>query len=183
MEFRILTHTAPPEYGGYSGSTTSVVTKGGGNQIHGTLYEFFRNEKLDTRNFFSAQGEPLKQNQFGGTVGGPIRKDQLFVFGYYEGFRNRQGFTQTASVPTEARRRGDFSALPFQLVNNAQGGAPYPGNQIPASQFSALGQRIISFLSKRKPLAVGIGKHGGSFAAQEFRDQGKVIPAVPSRSV
>lgn len=145
MEFRILTHTAPPEYGGYSGSTTSVVTKGGGNQIHGTLYEFFRNEKLDTRNFFSAQVEPLKQNQFGGTVGGPIRKDKLFFFGYYEGFRNRQGFTQTASVPTEAQKRGDFSALPFQLVNNAQGGVPYPGNQIPSSQFSALGQRIIQF--------------------------------------
>ena len=145
MEFRILTHTAPPEYGGYSGSTTSVVTKGGGNEIHGTLYEFFRNEKLDTRNFFSAQVEPLKQNQFGGTVGGPIRKDKLFFFGYYEGFRNRQGFTQTASVPTEAQKRGDFSALPFQLVNNAQGGVPYPGNQIPASQFSPLGQTIIGF--------------------------------------
>lgn len=142
MEFRILTHTAPPEYGGYSGSTTSVVTKGGGNQIHGTLYEFFRNDKLDTRNFFSAQVEPLKQNQFGGTVGGPIRKDKLFFFGYYEGFRNRQGFAQSAAVPTEAQKRGDFSALPFQLVN---AGVPYPGNQIPSSQFSALGQRIIGF--------------------------------------
>lgn len=144
-EFRILTHTAPPEYGGYSGSTTSVATKGGSNTLHGTLYEFFRNDKMDARNFFSARVEPLKQNQFGGTLGGPVRKDKLFFFGYYEGFRNRQGFTQSAAVPTEAQRRGDFSALPNPLVNIAAGGVPYPNNQIPSSQFSAVAQRIISF--------------------------------------
>lgn len=144
-EFRILTHTAPPEYGGYSGSTTSVVTKGGSNAFHGTLYEFFRNDKMDTRNFFSAQVEPLKQNQFGGTVGGPIQQDKLFFFGYYEGFRNRQGFTQSAAVPTAAQRRGDFSALPNPLINIAAGGVPYPNNQIPPEQFNPLAQTIISF--------------------------------------
>lgn len=144
VEFRILTHTAPPEYGGYSGSTTSVVTKGGGNQIHGTLYEFFRNDKLDSRNFFSSKVEPLKQNQFGGTVGGPIRKDKLFFFGYYEGFRNRQGFTQSAAVPTDAQRRGDFSGLPFQLMNLTTG-TPYPNNQIPVSEMNDLGLKISEF--------------------------------------
>lgn len=143
QEFRILTHTAPAEYGGYTGSTTSVVTKGGTNQVHGSLYEFFRNDKLDARNFFSARVEPLKQNQFGGTVGGPIRRDKLFAFGYYEGFRNRQGFTQSAVVPTEAQKRGDFSALPIRLVNTAAGGVPYPDNQIPASQFNSLARSII----------------------------------------
>ncbi|HYO81854.1 MAG TPA: carboxypeptidase-like regulatory domain-containing protein, partial [Bryobacteraceae bacterium] len=143
MEFRILTHTAPPEYGGYSGSTTSVVTKGGTNRLHGTLYEFFRNDKMDARNFFSARVEPLKQNQFGGTVGGPVRKDKAFVFGYYEGFRNRQGFTQSAVVPTEAQKRGDFSGLPIRLVNVAAGGVPYENNQIPPSQFHPLARRIL----------------------------------------
>lgn len=145
VEFRILTHTAPPEYGGYSGSTTSVVTKGGSNQFHGTVYEFFRNDKLDARNFFSARVEPLKQNQFGANTGGPIAKDKLFFFGFYEGLRNRQGFTQSAAVPTEAQKRGDFSALPNQLVNIAAGGVPYANNQIPASQFNSLAQRIIQF--------------------------------------
>lgn len=145
VEFRILTHTAPPEYGGYSGSTTSVVMKGGGNKVHGTLYEFFRNDRLDTRNFFSRSVEPLKQNQFGGTVGGPVKKDRLFVFGYYEGFRNRQGFTQSAAVPTEAQKQGDFSGLPNPLRNNAAGGVPYPGNMIPANLFHPLAQRIIQY--------------------------------------
>src|SRR6202012_4641832 len=101
-EFRILTNTAPPEYGANTGSTTSVVTRAGGNDYHGTIYEFFRNDALDTRNYFSPKIEPLKQNQFGATVGGPIQTDRLFFFTYYEGFRNHQGITTSATVPTTA---------------------------------------------------------------------------------
>ncbi len=143
-EFRILTHTSPPEYGGYSGSTTSVVTRTGGNQLHGTLYEFFRNDKLDARNFFSRSVEPLKQNQYGGTAGGPIQKDRLFFFGYYEGYRNRQGVTRSAVVPTAAEREGDFSALPNPLLNYAAGGTPFPNNRIPASLFSSVARNVIN---------------------------------------
>ena len=110
-EFRILTQTAPPEYGGTGGATTSVVTRSGSNGFHGTLYEFIRNDKLDTRNYFSTAVEPLKQNQFGGTVGGPIKQDRLFFFGYYEGFRNKQGLTTSSTVPTAEQRQGDFSRL------------------------------------------------------------------------
>src|SRR5207342_2541516 len=81
-EFRILTQSAPPEYGGTGGATTSVVTRSGGNAYHGSLYEFVRNDAFDAGNFFSAEVEPLNQNQFGGTIGGPILKDRLFFFGY-----------------------------------------------------------------------------------------------------
>src|SRR4030095_7054435 len=73
-EFRILTQSAPPEYGGTGGATTSVVTRSGTNQFHGNLYEFVRNDAFDARNFFSERVEPLKQNQFGGTIGGPSRR-------------------------------------------------------------------------------------------------------------
>jgi hypothetical protein len=138
-EFRILTHTAPPEFGGTSGSTTSVVTKSGGNRVHGSLYEFFRNDVFDARNFFSENVEPLRQNQFGGTLGGPVRRDRLFAFAYYEGFRNRQGVTRSGNVPTDAQRRGDFSGIGRPLLNFAAGGAPFPGNQIPESMLNALG--------------------------------------------
>ena len=120
-EFRILTHTAPPEYGGTSGATTSVVTRSGGNEFHGTVYDFLRNDKLDARNFFSQDTEPLKQNQFGGTVGGPIVRNRTFFFGYYEGFRNRQGITQTASVPTPEQRVGNFSEMGAPLINYLTG--------------------------------------------------------------
>jgi hypothetical protein len=138
-EFRILSHSAPAEYGGTSGATTSVVTKSGDNSWHGSLYEFLRNDIVDARNYFSATVEPLKQNQFGGTLGGPLRRDRLFAFGYYEGFRNRQGVTRSGNVPTPAQRRGDFSGMPFPLLNLAGGGAPFPNNQVPASLLDPLG--------------------------------------------
>ena len=143
-EFRILTQSAPPEYGGTAGATTSVVTRSGANTVHGTLYEFLRNDHLDSRNFFSSQVEPLKQNQFGGTVGGPIKRDRLFFFGYYEGFRNRQGLTTSATVPSPQQRTGDFSDLGQPLVNNAAGGVPYPNNQIPASSINPISPNILN---------------------------------------
>ena len=121
-EFRILTQTAEPEYGGTAGATTTVVTRSGANDLHGGLYAFVRNDALDTRNFFSQAVEPLKQNQFGGTLGGPIRRDRLFFFVYYEGFRNRQGLTTSATVPSAQQRKGDFSGLGGPLINFAAGG-------------------------------------------------------------
>ena len=130
-EFRILTQTSPPEYGGTGGATTTVVTRSGSNAIHGSLYEFLRNDRLDTRNFFSTKVEPLKQNQFGGAAGGPIRRDKLFFFGYYEGFRNRQGITTSAIVPSMQERQGDFSGLSAPLLNFATGGTAFPGNRLP----------------------------------------------------
>jgi len=78
-EFRILTLNAPAEYGQTSGATTSVVTKSGTNSIHGDLYDFFRNSAFDARNFFAATTEPLHRNQYGATLGGPLRKDKDFV--------------------------------------------------------------------------------------------------------
>ncbi|MCB1018863.1 MAG: TonB-dependent receptor [Acidobacteria bacterium] len=158
-EFRILTHTAPPEYGGTSGSTTSVVTRSGGNDLHGVVYEFLRNDKLDARNFFSTQVEPLKQNQFGATLGGPIRKDKAFFYGYYEGFHNRQGVTRAAVVPTPGQRVGDFSDLidpqtgqPRPLINYLTGD-PYPNNQIPADRIHAISRNVQEYypLGNRGP--------------------------------
>jgi Carboxypeptidase regulatory-like domain/TonB-dependent Receptor Plug Domain/TonB dependent receptor len=141
-EFRILSSTASADYGGNMGSTTSVVTRNGGNQLHGTVYEFFRNDILDTRNYFAQRVEPLRQNQFGATAGGPIRTDKLFYFGYYEGFRNRQGITQAASVPTAAEHSGDFSGLGTPLINYAAGGTPFPNNQLPAQAINPIGRNV-----------------------------------------
>ena len=147
-EFRILTHTAPPEYGGTSGSTTSVVTRSGGNEFHGVIYEFLRNDKFDARNFFSADVEPLKQNQFGAALGGPIRRDRAFFYTYYEGFRNRQGVTRAAVVPTAEQRQGDFSNLidpqtgqPRPLINYLTG-EPFPNNRIPADRIHPISRNV-----------------------------------------
>ena len=143
-EFRILTQSAPPEYGGTAGATTSVVTRSGGNQYHGALYEFFRNDAFDARNYFSEKVEPLKQNQFGSTLGGPLQRDRLFFFAYYEGFRNKQGVTTTATVPTAQERQGDFSGMSGPLINFAAGGVPIPGNKIPAGAINPVSRNVLN---------------------------------------
>jgi hypothetical protein len=110
-EFRVLTNTFDAEYGRNSGSVVNVVTKSGTNQVHGDFYEFVRNQALNTRGYFDPFLLPYSQNQFGGTIGGPIKKDKTFIFGSYEGNRNTQGFsTGTVLLPTLAEANtGDFS--------------------------------------------------------------------------
>jgi hypothetical protein len=121
-EFRVLTNTFDAEYGRNSGSVVNVVTKSGTNSIHGDFYDFLRNDALNTRGYFDNAIAPYKQNQFGATLGGPIKKDSTFIFGSYEGNRLTQGIsTGTVLLPTTAEAGGDFSesaaptpAVPFQ---------------------------------------------------------------------
>jgi hypothetical protein len=143
-EFRIFTQSAPPEFGGTGGATTSVVTRSGANQMHGNLYEFGRNDAFDAKNYFSEKVEPLEQNQFGGTLGGRLKKDRAFFFAYYEGLRNRQGITTTATVPTAAERQGDFSGLGTPLLNLAAGGVPFADNRIPQAAINPLARNILN---------------------------------------
>jgi len=144
-EFRILSLNAPPEYGETSGATASVVTKSGGNSFHGNVYDFLRNNAFDARNFFAPTTEPLHLNQFGATLGGPLRRNKDFFFVYFEGQRDNQGETQAAIVPTAAERSGDFSGLvdprtglPLPLINEFTN-QPFPGNKIPPAMLSPIG--------------------------------------------
>ncbi|HEV2350863.1 MAG TPA: carboxypeptidase regulatory-like domain-containing protein [Terriglobia bacterium] len=110
QEFRVLTNTFDAEFGRNSGSVINVVTKSGTNEFHGDLFEFFRNNVLNARGFFDVTKPDFKQNQFGGTIGGPIRKDKTFFFASYEGRRIVQGTSSdVVTVPTAAERAGDFS--------------------------------------------------------------------------
>ncbi|MGD0922797.1 MAG: carboxypeptidase regulatory-like domain-containing protein [Terriglobia bacterium] len=109
-EFRVLTNTFDAEFGRNSGAVVNVVTKSGTNAFHGGLYEFFRNRSLNARGFFDTTKPDFKQNQFGGTLGGPLRNDHTFFFVSYEGRRIRRGTpSPTVVVPTAAERDGDFS--------------------------------------------------------------------------
>jgi len=112
-EFRVLTNTFDAEYGRNSGSVVNVVTKGGTNQWHGDAYEFFRNTDLDARGFFETTRPDFHQNQFGGTFGGPIKKDRTFFFASIEDRQIVQGTpSDLVTVPTQAERNGDFSQGP-----------------------------------------------------------------------
>ena len=125
-EFRILTNAFDAEYGRNSGSVVNVVTKSGGNQFHGNVYEFFRNKVLNSKGYFDTSKGKFNQNQFGGTLGGPIRKDRTFFFGSYEGRRIRRGRSgDTIAVPDALERNGDFSegfanGVPFGGTINDQ---------------------------------------------------------------
>ena len=107
-EFNVMSDTYSAEYGKRAGAQVSVVTQSGSNQLHGALFEFLRNNKLDARNFFDATigAPPFKRNQFGGSLGGPIKKDKMFLFGNYEAFRHRLGVSNVAFVPDDNARQG-----------------------------------------------------------------------------
>ncbi|PYS15793.1 MAG: TonB-dependent receptor [Acidobacteria bacterium] len=105
-EYNVLEHTYGAEYGKRAGGQVSIVTTSGTNQWHGDLFEYLRNSALDARNFFEEAKGPFKRNQFGGTLGGPLKKDKLFVFGNYEGFRQRRSQTSRAIYPDGPSRQG-----------------------------------------------------------------------------
>ena len=122
-EFRIITNNGEAEYGNYAGAQVYVVTKSGTNQLHGSGFEFLRNSDLDARNFYSSDRGILRQNQFGGTVGGPIRHEEVFFFGDYQGMRRTIGVDSgKVSVPSPAERSGDFSAVADQLTGPTENG-------------------------------------------------------------
>jgi hypothetical protein len=156
QEFNVNTNNMSAAYGNATGGIVNVVTKSGTDRIHGSAFEFIRNYALDARNYFATSADPLKQNQFGGSIGGPILKNRLFYFGSYQGTRTRtssQG--QIEFVPTAAERQGDFSdILPTtQLVDPATG-IPFPNNQLPAGSLNPVAQ----YLLQHVPLPNGPGR-------------------------
>jgi hypothetical protein len=114
-EFRVLTSNYDAEFGNYAGGIVNAVTKGGTDRLHGNAFEFLRNTDLDARNYFSPERETFQQNQFGGTLGGPIKKDKLFFFGDYQGTRTVQGVaTGRVSVPSAANRSAISPTQPIR---------------------------------------------------------------------
>ena len=177
-EFRILTNNYDAEYGNYSGGQINVITKSGTNRFHGNAFEFLRNTNLNTRNFFDPPGKigAYHQNQFGGTIGGPIIHDKVFFFADYQGNRKVRGVSSPiTSVLTSAERGGDFSAVSSLLTGVVTGttwaqqlstelgypvtaGEPYftagctsancvfPNARIPTAAFSPISQTLLGFI-------------------------------------
>jgi hypothetical protein len=129
-EFNVQTDNMSAAYGNATGGVANVVTKSGTNKIHGDVFEYLRNYAMDAKNYFATSPDPLKQNQFGGTIGGPIWKDKLFYFGSYQGTRqNTSANGLNSQVPTQAERNGDFSALlPDTVLTNPNSNSPYHFN-------------------------------------------------------
>src|SRR6266849_4800224 len=128
QEFKVLTYNYSAEYGTRSGPTVLVTTKSGSNKFHGSVFEFFRNTKLDAKSFFAASKEKFNLNQFGGTIGGPIQKDKTFFFADYEGKRQRHGIPFSGLVPTADMLNGNYTFDPLGLTRGVA--QPQYNNQI-----------------------------------------------------
>jgi hypothetical protein len=168
-EAKVTTSAFDAEFANAGAMVVSAQTKSGTNQIHGSAFEFLRNDHMQGRDRFSqslpiygANGRTVPVtiwNQFGASVGGPIKKNKLFYFGDYEGTRKRTGGSKTVWVPTSAERAGDMSDLGVSIYDPTAGAAPagrtpFPGNQVPISQLAPQAQSLINLLPlPNKPAA------------------------------
>lgn len=186
-QFRVLTNNFDPEYGNYNGGMITVVSKSGSNAFHGNAFEFFRNTALDARGYFDPTRAAFNQNQFGGTIGGPIKRDKIFFFADYQGTRTTQGVsTGNISVPTTDERNGIFnqgeltgnvsgpyfaSMLSNELGYTVTSGEAYssvfPSGVIPQAAWSSPAKNLIQYIPSPN---VGTGQFSTSSNSETVRD-------------
>jgi hypothetical protein len=155
-EVKVQTNMYTAEVGRTAGGVVNIVTKSGSNDFHGSLFEFNRNDRFDARNFFATTGPKpaLDQNQFGGSVGGPMVRNKTFFFGDFEGFRSTQGVTFVSTVPTAKMRAGDFSELSAVLYDpTTPPRTPFSGNIVPPVRLDPIALKYMALY----PLPNGAG--------------------------
>lgn len=159
QEFKVQSGVNSAEYNFTLGGVINMVTKSGTNSIHGTLYEFLRNDDLDAKDFFALTKAPYKYNQYGGTVGGPLKKNKLFYFGNLEQYNYHSSTVNIGTTPTVAERNGDFSGFKtatggtIQMydpasttpVGSGYSRMPFPGNVIPQSRLDPVAVNTMAY--------------------------------------
>ncbi len=160
QEFRVITNSYDAEYGRFAGGVVNIITRSGSNALHGSLFEFLRNTDLNANTWGSITASPLHRNQFGGSIGGPIKKNKTFYFGTYSGLRQIMSqFYNNAVVPTALERGGDFSQSTPKPKDPVTGQL-FPGGIIPISRFDPT---ALNILNRYIPLA---NTAGNVFQAQ-----------------
>jgi hypothetical protein len=166
QEFKVQTNAFAAEYGRAMGAVVNLTTKSGTNDLHGSAFEFLRNEKLDAKNFFDPPGPkaPFKRNQYGFSAGGPVfapklfdGRNKVFFFTDYEGTKIRVTSTNTSTLPTLGMRTGDFSDLLAQrnlAITDPTTGSPFPGNVIPGNRIDPVAQTLIHLYPKPQNASV-----------------------------
>jgi outer membrane receptor protein involved in Fe transport len=179
QEFKIESNSPPAEFGRFNGGVINLATKSGANTVHGGVFEFFRNERLNARNFFQRSNSvkpDYRRNQFGGTLGGPIVRDRTFFFADYQGQRQAIGLTRTSNVPTLLQRQGIFTEaiagrVPVVYDPATTAGSmrnPFSNNTIPVSRIDAVALALL----QRYPLPTSAGTANNfSRTANEVNDQ------------
>lgn len=182
QEFRVISNSYAAEHGHSAGGVITMSTRSGTNTLHWSLFEFLRNDALDGRNFFAAQRTPIKLHQYGGTVGGPIRKDKTHYFASWEQTRQVTSSTVLQTVPDQRQRAGDFSGLvdsqgraitiydPATTVGRDR--QPFAGNQVPVSRFDPVAKNALNYwpLPNRAGTATGSSNYAASNNSSLNRD-------------
>ncbi len=181
-EFTVDTSNFSAQYGAAAGGVVNAITKSGSNQFHGSLYEFFRNDDLDARNYFATRRPLLVRNQYGASLGGPVLHDRLFFFAAYEGLHQRDEIVSTATVPTALERTGDFSQSGkaiYDPTTTVGIGTTARRTQFPGNRITTLNQ-IGSALANYYPLpnAPDLGPNGYRRNAPERVDSKNGITRV-----
>jgi hypothetical protein len=189
-EFSVQTNSSSAEFGRFTGGVVNMASRSGSNSFRGSLFEFHRNRELNSNTFFGERAgldkPPFTQNNFGGTLGGAIKRDRLFFFSSYEGYRNEEGILLRRTVPTAEMRAGDFSNFRNQTtgavvpiydpwtqcgINNPGTGAyngdcgtvpnrlQFPGNQIPAGRISPIARSLLAFPIYADPTVPGLWRN------------------------
>ncbi len=166
-EFRILTNAYTAEFGRAGGSIVTVITKGGSNSFHGSVYEFLRNDVFDARNFFSPEVPALKQHQFGGTLGGRIIRDRTFFFGSFEGFRQNKGLPTSTNVPSLLVRQGNFSQEAVKPIDPLTG-QRFPNDIIPPQRIDPVARNVLNLYPVPN---TGTNRWSGAPVAKNDREQ------------
>jgi hypothetical protein len=172
-EFHLNLNSYSPEYGRSNGGTVMVVMKSGSNELHGALFEYFRNEALNARNFFAPAGPKpdYRRNQYGAALGGPIRKNKTFLFGDWQGTRLRTGITRISTVPTAAQRAGQFTGAVYDPATNPR--TTFAGGVIPQSRWDAVGAAVLQRYPT--PTTTGAANNYSRTAVEpDAQDQGDV---------
>lgn len=174
-EFRVETNSYSAEYGRANGGVIMVNQKSGGNELHGTIFQFFRNEALNARNLFASSGpQPrFRRNQYGFVLGGPLQKNRTFFFVDWQGTRLQTGTVRISTVPTSAQRRGVFSTPIYDPATTRLSDAgderlPFPGNAVPSNRFDAATLRVLD----RYPAPNVFIPGGAEAVANNFRRVG-----------
>jgi outer membrane receptor protein involved in Fe transport len=165
QEFKVHTSNYSAEFGGHGGAQVNISTKSGTNALHGTVYEFLRNDVLDAKNYFDgAIKPPFRQNQFGVSLGGPIRRNKTFVFGNYEGSRIFKGITLGAALPTKDMRAGNFAGM-GPIINPATQ-QPFMNDQIPDPMIAPFAKAML--VSVPFPTTTGLGRNFTGFGDRDL---------------
>src|SRR5579864_425270 len=182
QEFRVISNNYSAENGHSTGGIIALSTRGGTNQLHGSLFEYARNDAFDARNFFAKDKAPIRMHQFGGSLGGPIRKDKTHFFATWEQTRQLTSVTALQTVPDGLERAGDFSQLrdsqgdPILIFDPAttagRARQPFPGNKIPATRFDPVAKAALDYwpLPNRPATATGANNFGANSNSQLYRN-------------